>query len=262
MFGKILQMAAITFGSNTEMTDSIPGKNNYMIDRVTAYVWNHQYALENAEQKFKAALLDVEAASFLKEEEKDLEIANILENLALVYKRGSQYENALIYHAAAKTINGDISDYIECDIYSHLRHYKEAIQACDPKDGYEARFYRARAYKALGKMQESQEDFKVVADSESDYREAVFFEMSNTYGALLKDYAGELKLFEEHPYVFDESYQSKDNLALAYNNRCYTYMHLNQLQKALDDCETSLKFGDMPDAHYKKQLILKRMEVK
>ncbi len=258
--GKVLQMAAAVMGSDTQMTDNNPGHNNYLLDLITAQVWRHKSVYDNAERKYKEALLDIETAPFPNEEEKAIRVSSIYEALAYNYKDQSQYENALIYHAAAKMVNTGVSDFIECDVYRHLKRYKEAIQVCNPKDGYTARFFRATAYFDLEQWRDALQDFKIVADSEDAHRESAVFHMSNIYAVHLKDYTAELKLFERYPYVFEERFQSRDTLALAYNNRCYAYLHLDQLQKALDDCDKSLTFGDMPDAYQKKQEILKRMK--
>ncbi len=55
----------------------------------------------------------------------------------------------------------------------------------------------------------------------------------------------------KYTYLYDEEHQSKTYLAISYNNRCYSYMKLGELQKALDDCNKSLNFGNIPDAYQK-----------
>jgi hypothetical protein len=44
---------------------------------------------------------------------------------------------------------------------------------------------------------------------------------------------------------------------IAYNNRCFAYMKLGELNKALDDCTMSLKYGRLPDALQKQQELQK-----
>jgi hypothetical protein len=53
--------------------------------------------------------------------------------------------------------------------------------------------------------------------------------------------------------------QLPEDLAASYNNRCYSYMKLGDLEKALDDCTTSLKYGKIPDAFHKQQELMKRV---
>jgi hypothetical protein len=50
-------------------------------------------------------------------------------------------------------------------------------------------------------------------------------------------------------------------MAVGYNNRCYAYMELGELQKALDDCTASLKYGAIPDAYRKQQELTRRLNV-
>jgi Tetratricopeptide repeat len=75
--------------------------------------------------------------------------------------------------------------------------------------------------------------------------------------ALLGKYAIELEIFQKYPFVFDASLQPPDDLAVAYNNRCFAYMKLGELHKALEDCTMSLKYGRLPDALQKQQQLQK-----
>jgi hypothetical protein len=48
--------------------------------------------------------------------------------------------------------------------------------------------------------------------------------------------------------LFVEEYlvlQPPDDLAVAYNNRCFADMKLGELNKALEDCTMSLKYGQL-----------------
>ncbi len=75
--------------------------------------------------------------------------------------------------------------------------------------------------------------------------------------ALLGKYAVELEIFEKYPFVFDASLQPPDDLAVAYNNRCFAHMKLGEFNKALEDCTMSLKYGRLPDALQKQQELQK-----
>jgi hypothetical protein len=65
-----------------------------------------------------------------------------------------------------------------------------------------------------------------------------------------------------HPYLFDAALQSQDDLAVAFNNRCYAYMQLGQLHKALADCTTSLRYGHIPDAYHKRLELMARLGIR
>jgi hypothetical protein len=78
--------------------------------------------------------------------------------------------------------------------------------------------------------------------------------------ALRGNYAEELAVLGKYSYLFDASRQSSDNLAISYNNRCFAYMKLGRLQEALDDCNASLKYGRLPDALGKQQMLVKMLK--
>ena len=50
---------------------------------------------------------------------------------------------------------------------------------------------------------------------------------------------------------------SSEDLAVAYNNRCFVYLKLGELNKALEDCTMSLRYGRLPDALQKQQELQK-----
>jgi tetratricopeptide (TPR) repeat protein len=101
-------------------------------------------------------------------------------------------------------------------------------------------------------------DFQLVADSESDFRTEAAIDWA--YVVFKKgDFAGALAVMDAHPFMFDEAHQQPENLAMAFNNRCYVYKKMGELQKALDDCTTSLKYGKLPDALQKQQELLKQI---
>jgi hypothetical protein len=62
----------------------------------------------------------------------------------------------------------------------------------------------------------------------------------------------------KYKYLYDPATDSRDDIAVSYNNRCYAYMQLGELHEALDDCTASLKYGSLPDAYPKQQELIKR----
>jgi hypothetical protein len=75
-----------------------------------------------------------------------------------------------------------------------------------------------------------------------------------------KDYAGMLALLNRYGYLYDERNRSSDDLAVAYNNRCYAYMKLGQPERALQDCDTSLQFGSLPETFSKQKDLMRELD--
>jgi hypothetical protein len=68
-----------------------------------------------------------------------------------------------------------------------------------------------------------------------------------------------LDVLNKYEFLYDPSRTERSQVAVAYNNRCYAYMQLGVLKKALDDCTHSLQFGSIPDAFRKQQELVKRL---
>jgi hypothetical protein len=65
----------------------------------------------------------------------------------------------------------------------------------------------------------------------------------------------------KYQYLYDPDVTNKQDVEVGYNNRCYAYMQLGELKKALDDCTASLKYGSVPDAYRKQQELTRRLNV-
>jgi tetratricopeptide (TPR) repeat protein len=103
-------------------------------------------------------------------------------------------------------------------------------------------------------------EFGPIADGENNYiRVGAAIDMGHI-NALRGNYAGELAILDKYTYLFDASLQPPADLAVSYNNRCFAYMKLGRLQKALEDCTTSLKYGRLPDAMQKQQELVKMLK--
>jgi hypothetical protein len=74
------------------------------------------------------------------------------------------------------------------------------------------------------------------------------------------DVKAALEVLNKYQYIYDPDLSSKPDVAVSYNNRCYAYMQLGELNAALKDCTSSLKFGSLPDAYRKQQEIVKRLK--
>jgi tetratricopeptide (TPR) repeat protein len=262
--GAALQAAATAAGSDTQLIRGT-GRNNYLVDDLTAQVWAMMGNPANAEQKFREALRDVEQTAFADEEEKDVVLGKIYDDMTQVARNASQYVNIIVYHDAANTVAGANHggvQYFKCFAYFKLNRYQEAVDECTRiletnGDSMLPHYYRARANEALKNWDAALKEFEPIADGEDNYiRVGAAIDMDHIH-ALRGDYAGSLAILNKYTYLFDESIQPADDLAISYNNRCFAYMKLGQLQNALDDCNASLRYGRLPDALHKQQELLK-----
>jgi tetratricopeptide (TPR) repeat protein len=261
----VLQLAADAMGSDNQLIHE-PGHNNYVLDDITARVWSKLDNPINVDQKFREALDDVERMTFPNEDDKDAALGAIYEDMAWVARNASQYPKVIAYHDAANAVAGvnhGGSQYLKCFAYFKLRHFPEAVEECThlidaQLDVSSARYNRARSYEGLKNYDAALADFAPIAEdgSENYIRWGAVMEMEHI-NALLGKYAVELEIFKKYPFVLDASLQPPDDLAVAYNNRCFAYMKLGELNKALDDCTMSLKYGRLPDALQKQQELQK-----
>ncbi|MGC1520086.1 MAG: DUF4034 domain-containing protein [Steroidobacteraceae bacterium] len=267
--GAVLQTAAGIMGSDNRILDE-PGHNNYVLDDITAQVWVRAGNTVNADQKFREALKDVEHTSFPDEAQKDEAMAVIFDEMAGIAYEKAQYLNIIVYHDAANAVGGTNHGnrpHLKCYAYYQLKHYTEAVKECtqliEGNSGYlETYYFRGHAYEVLGQWDASLADFAPIAESANNYyRVGAALDMSFDYGQK-HDFASELASLNQHAYLFDPRLQPPEDLAVSYNNRCYAYMKLGELQKALNDCTASLQYGQIPDAYHKQQQLLKMIGTK
>jgi Domain of unknown function (DUF4034) len=267
-FNTVLQMAADAMGSDNQLIHE-PGHNNYVLDDMTARIWVKLNNPVNVEQKFKEALDDIETMKFPNEEDKEVALARVYEDMAWVARNTQQYPKVIVYRDAANSVAGvnrGGTQYLKCFAYFKLNHFQETVEECTDlinthRDTAEAHYYRARALEALTQYDAAIAEYTPIADDSSDYltRSAAAIEIEHMT-ALRGNYVGELEVFKKYPFLFDTSLQDQGNLAIAFNNRCFAYMKLGELQKALDDCTTSLQYGRLPDALQKQQQLVKLLK--
>jgi tetratricopeptide (TPR) repeat protein len=267
--GAVLEMAGKVMGSDEQLMDR-PGHNNYVLDDITARIWAQMDNNPNVEQKFAEALSDIERTTFPDEAQKDEALATVYDHMASVAESSRQYVNIIAYQAAANAVGGsNHSDapYETCYGYFALNLFEQAVTECtrliDGNDNYaESHYWRALSYEQMHDWDQALADFEPIADGASNWlRVGSAIEMSVIYGAR-HDFAGQLASMNSHPYLFDPALQSHDDLAIAFNNRCYAYMQLGQLHEALADCTTSLKYGHIPDAYHKQLELMARLGIK
>jgi tetratricopeptide (TPR) repeat protein len=261
----LLQLAADAMGSDNQLIHET-GHNNYLLDDITARVWSRLGNADNVQQKFMEALGDIERMSFPDEDEKDAALAAIYDDMAAVAMSTRQNVKAIAYHDAANAVAGvnhGGPQYDKCGAYFGLHDFQAAVDECTQlmdshRGGVRARLYRAWAYESLKNYDAAVADYAPIADdaSESAIRAGAVIDIEHI-AALRGQYATELAIFQKYPFVFDTNLQTRENLAIVYNNRCFAYMKTGELKKALDDCTTSLKYGRLPDALQKQQQLQK-----
>ena len=261
--GGILEIVADAMHSNTELTPDKPATNSYVIDSLVAQSWYRKGFYDNALTKAREALKDIDAATFPSAAEKDRAIAGIVEQIGAVYGHLGQYADMIAYEQAAVSL-GDVTreeQYI-CYGYYQLKDYDDAIRFCTRSIDHganvmAARYWRGTVYTKKGDREAALKDLTVVAASDNELRASAAIDMSMIYFGQ-KDNRGALDVLNRYDYLYDPAKVDKQSVAVAYNNRCYAYMELGELKKALSDCTESLKYGAIPDA-YSKQLKLMKL---
>jgi len=262
--GGILQLAASSMHSDTQLVEDRPRNTNYVIDNAVSQSWYMKGFYDNAMQKDREALAAVAATQFPTEEEKALAQANIYENIAGTYNKGGQYASMIAYEKAAIALGGPTQyEYLICYGFYRLKDYDEAMRSCskaidrDASD-LQARYWRGVAYREAGRNDAALADLTAVADAEGPLRAGAAIDLSMIHFNA-NDVRGALDVLNKYTYLYDPNLTVKSNVAVGYNNRCYAYMQLGELKKALDDCTASLKYGSLPDAFRKQQELLRRL---
>jgi tetratricopeptide (TPR) repeat protein len=200
--------------------------------------------------------------------QKDEAAATVYDHMTEFARSTSQYLNAIVYYDAANVIGGvnhGDAQHLKCWAYNQLKRYAEGVTECSRVVAQSygntplAHYSLARAYQGLGHWDEALAEFAPLAESADNYlRVGAAIEMSVIYG-IKKDFAGEARSLNQHAYLFDPKMQPAEDLAVSFNNRCHAYMELGELQKALNDCTTSLKYDHIPDAYTKEQELIRRL---
>jgi tetratricopeptide (TPR) repeat protein len=237
--GTVLQMAANIMGSDNRLMDS-PSHNSYMLDDIVAHVWAQMGNTGNADRKYHEALTDVAHTSFPSPALKARALATIYDHMATFADNTGQFVDVIVYHDAANIVAGNnhgATPWMKCYGFYRLKHYAEAVKECTSLiEGHgnflPTHYWRAKAYEQLGEWDKSIADFAPVADGSNNwFRVGTALDMSYDFGQK-RDYAGQLASMDRYAYLFDARIQSRHDLAVAYNNRCFAYMKLGRLLKA------------------------------
>jgi tetratricopeptide (TPR) repeat protein len=262
--GAILELAASTMHSDTRLKEENPSTNNYVIDELVAESWFKKGFYDNAQRKYQEALKDIESASFPNEEEKNSAVSYIYDRLAYTNAKLHQYIDVIAYESAAIAFGAlTKSEHVICYGYYQLKEYNDAVRTCteaiDKADNLTAHYWRGLAYGEIQQLEAALRDLEIVVDSQHGFRTSAAIRMSVIYDDM-KDFKGSLELLNKYTFLYDERTQGKSDIAVVYNNRCYAYMELGDLKKALDDCAASLSYGSLPDAYRKQQELVKRLK--
>ncbi|MDL2400783.1 tetratricopeptide repeat protein [Rhizobium mayense] len=262
--GPVLQAAANGYESDTRLREDSNSHNHYMIDSLVAKTWLRQGNLDNALSKYQEALRDLLPAKFPSTEEQDAATAAIKEQMAKVYAKQRRYADSVdvAQEAVALGASSD-SQLLVCYGYFQQKKYEAAVDECaelanDQANGMTARYWRGSAFRELHDDDNAIKEFSAVAASKNGWRASAAIGLSMIYFGR-NDNPEALNVLNKYDYLYDVKSTGKDDVAVAFNNRCYAHMELGDLKKALEDCTASLANGNIPDAYKKQQELLKRI---
>jgi len=261
----ILQLAATTMQSDPGLNDDSTKQNDYIIDRATAvkWYWKHTYTFAN--QKSQQALLDLAHTKFPSEEARDIAASKIYMDLADNAKDLKKPEDMIKYESIATRLRGpNDHEYFICSGYHQLQDDEAAIRSCtqaitDRPNVTYSYYWRGIAYLKSNQPDAALTDLLIVADSENEFRASAALATTKIYFDR-NDFQAALEVLNKHAYLFDPEVEDKPTAATSYDNRCYAYMQLGDLQKALADCSASLKYGSLPDAYRKQEELQRRLK--
>lgn len=264
-FGKIYGMAVQVMDGGGQVVNGVKKQTNYMLDELEAFRFYTTRDYVSAEKKYNDALVNIEYMDFPDEEEKYMAIASLYNMLSDTYIGTEQYLEAIIYKKASIAMGANIEHgdrHTICYAYHELGDYAEAIKECtiqvDDYGDFPSRYWRGYTNGDSGRMSEALKDFVIVADSGNFLRADAAVSIARVYGNG-GDMQNVINTFDKYSFVFNEHNQSRENMAIIYYNRCYAYMKLGELQKALDDCDASIKYNKFPSAYDIRQEIIKMM---
>jgi hypothetical protein len=260
----LLEVAATAYKSDTRMRPDKPVDNNYLIDALVARSWFHQEAYENAATKYEDALKHITSAAFPGEGQRNMAEGALQDRLAETYFQLKSTPEMIAAATKAVELSGSASSALYlCHNAFLKKDYDGAVRLCTPATtdatkGIAARYWRGAALHELHRYEEAARDMTVVAESTDAWRARAAIELSMIYFDR-KDNKGALDVLNKYRYLYDSKVTEAQSVAIAFNNRCYAYMQLGELQKALDDCNASLANGNIPDALKKQQELLKML---
>jgi tetratricopeptide (TPR) repeat protein len=238
-------------------------KNVYMIDTLMATSWRTSLSINEAIMMLNQAALDIRDEDFTSEGDKLQRLADVYHRIAEYSQYKSSFPDVVVYERAALSLTSLTSGpAMVCFGLFQLRQYKEAAKNCtdilDKGGNATAHFWRGMSYSKSQELDAALADLTIVADSNLALRVNAAMEMS-TIRYTQNSFQGAVDVLNKYPYLFDLTVAGSQRVAQNYNNRCFAYQNLGQLEKALDDCTESLKYGSIPDALKTRQELLQQL---
>lgn len=268
--GAFLQLAAHAMHSDTQLVSNDTTKNNYMIDRMASFIWYRRSQFENVATLDKRALEDLENMDFPSENARNEAKATIYDEMASMYNRQDRYKTVIAYTKAIDKLLGgagvdsDMSG-IQCFSYFKLHAFDAGVQTCQAaitnNGDLQTRYWLARIHEAMHKTDLALKEYKVIAQSQSQFCQYAATEVSIIYDKR-KKWQKALKALNASPCLFNEDREKPSDLAIDFNNRCYDKMKLGELKGALQDCTISLQYGNLPDAYAKEEKLMQMLKMK
>ncbi|MDD9901727.1 MAG: hypothetical protein OXT65_12165 [Alphaproteobacteria bacterium] len=250
----LIKSAAKIMGSGNRLGKNEPSpNNNYLLDVAAAKMWEKKDDFGKAEMKYKEALDNISNMAFPDATTKQIERGVVLSNLAELYYDNKQYEDAIVYHQAAKKLAGaDLGPMtVTCLAFEKLKAYRSTIAACGEElqlgEHDYMRYKKAWAAQKLDWQDAALADYKILIENGGRYdlrSTAILY--SAFYKAVRYDVQGVLDILNEYPEIYDERKQSSANLYRFYEYRCGAHYMLNHLEQAEADCKKAAQFGYMP----------------
>ncbi len=266
--GAFLELASEFLGSDNRQMRPAGVKGNHVLDLAAADIWRYAGNAESAMVKYQHALDDVAATDFPDPDSRAAALAGIYDRMADLARWQQNHAKTAIYIEAAIAIGGDVPErrrHLACRAYLELKLFADGIRLCTRLPGgindTPTLYWRAMNEQAAGDVDTAIARFRRLAATPDEYGTSSAIRISVLL-AKRNDLHGMLAVLNGHPYLFNERTQGKENLATAYNNRCYALMELGEHEKALRDCTISLKYWNIPDAYTKQQKLVRLLRVK
>jgi tetratricopeptide (TPR) repeat protein len=258
----VLQLAASTMNSDTQLQDENPGHNDYVIDTLVAQSWGRQGFPANQLTKYLEAIADIGNSKSMTDDQRNAARGLIYEDLARAASFQNQYLDEIAFQKAADLVGSPWNNDLICNGFYELKDYAKAAETCtaaiDATSNGNAWYWRGMAYKASGQQDLALADLRRAAGLDEYFASYAVIDMSMIYFGR-NDIPGALNVLNAYPLIFDTARTDKSQVAIAYNNRCYALMQLGQLKAALSDCSQSLRYGNLPDALRKQQELTDRL---
>lgn len=260
----LLDSIAARLGSSITMSPVQRVEPNYVIDMNAALLWHRRGHYEHALHKARQALRNAENTEFSNASVRRSAISRIYHLFARIHGRNDDYYEIIFYRKLHALLGGPNQNETPiCYAYYKLRDYASAVKECDrliasEKNYLAAHYWRGLALVKMGNEESAFRDLAIVAGTPNEHRSYAANHIA--YVQLGHERVEPaLDTLARYPFLFDPRQSTKSAVAVAYNNRCYALMKLERWVEALRDCEESLKYDDIPDAHAKRTELLKRL---